>query len=147
MYTRFHSSFSSFLYQHFYFLWIYVAQALGYGLLNPYLQAFNSNFTCGANFSMANSKAVDDGTNLFPFPIQLTQFKYFLSQTISNQTSNLGAGTPISLSLSRFLCIYICVYVCVCVCVCVCESSYIYGSIHPLITRFITNAFIILNSN
>ena len=48
---------------------------------------------------MSSSKAVDDGAKLFPFPIQLTQFKYFLSQTIINETSNQDAGTPLSLSL------------------------------------------------
>ena len=92
-----------FLYQH-YFSCRHVAQALGYGFLNPYFRAFNSNFTCGANFATSGSKAVDDGTKLFPFPIQLTQFKYFLSQTIINETSNLDAGTPLYLSLYTYMC-------------------------------------------
>ena len=48
---------------------------------------------------------MDDGAKLFPFPIQLTQFKYFLSQTIINETSNQDAGTPLSLSLYPYLCV------------------------------------------
>jgi hypothetical protein len=69
------------------------AQSLGYGLLNPYLKAFNSNFTCGANFATTGSKVVDDGLKLFPLPVQVKQFEYFLSQAlVSNETASLHAG-------------------------------------------------------
>ena len=79
--------------------WGHVAQTLGYGFINPYLQAFNSNLTCGANFAISGSRAIDNGLTSFPFPTQLRQFKYLLSQAMINETSNRDIGIPRSLSM------------------------------------------------
>ncbi|KAH7292164.1 hypothetical protein KP509_29G054000 [Ceratopteris richardii] len=71
------------------------AQGLGIGLLSPYLQAFDSDFTYGVNFASTGSTARnttaigDTSVGLFCLLIQIDQFRKYQGLLFSQQKSVL----------------------------------------------------------